>query len=490
MEREVGVPDLMTVFALIAVVLMVSALASGIVERAPLSFPMIFLGLGVLLGERGFGLVSISSHDQGLEAIAILSLSLVLFLDAVRLRFDELGRDWLAPALILGPGTILIIGVVSLAAALLLGLSLLQSLIVGVILASTDPVVLRDVMRDERIPSAVRRTLSIEAGTNDIVVLPILLVLIALANAGAGSAGEWAVLLAQVFLLGPLAGFAVGALASIVNKRVDSRFAIGRVYQALYGIGVVLAAFVAGEAVGGDGFLAAFAAGIAVVVLDTELCDCFLEYGEITAEMSMLLAFLLFGALLSTLVGTISLAPALALAGVTLLVARPLALGLVLRQAHMSSRARAFIGWFGPRGLASLLFALLLVRDGVPQAERLLAIIGVVVIVSVVAHGASVPPLAAAYARAVRRTTHAEERTGSATGLFGAEGEAAPRISLEELAALLAGPNPPIVLDVRTRSQYGRDPGQIPDSVRVAPDKVEEWARGRSKGETVAAYCT
>ncbi len=483
-------PDLLTVFALIAVVLMVSALASGIVERAPLSFPMIFLGLGVLLGERGFGILSVGSHDQGLEAIAILSLSMVLFLDAVRMQRDDLGRDWLAPALILGPGTILIICVVSLAAGLLLGLSLLQSLIVGVILASTDPVVLRDVIRDERIPSSVRRTLSIEAGTNDIVVLPILLVLIALERAEAGSAGEWAILLAQVFLLGPLAGFVVGGLASIVSKRVDSRFEIGRVYQALYGVGVVLAAFVAGEAVGGDGFLAAFAAGVAVVLLDTDLCDCFLEYGEITAEMSMLLAFMLFGALLSTLVGAIPLVPALALAGITIFVARPLALMLVLRRSRMSPRARAFMGWFGPRGLASLLFALLLVRDGVPQAERLLAIIGVVVAVSVVAHGASVAPLAAAYGRAVRWETHAEERTGSASGLFGMEANSAPRVAVDELAAMLDRPNPPVVLDVRSRSQYDREPDQIPGSVRVAPDKVEAWARSRPHGETVVAYCT
>ena len=108
-------------FALLAIVLTVSALASGLIERAPLSFPMIFLGLGLLMGEHGLGLLSLDVHHPALEIIATLSLALVLFLDAVNMQVDELRHDWLVPLLTLGPGTLLTIAGVAGAAYLLLG---------------------------------------------------------------------------------------------------------------------------------------------------------------------------------------------------------------------------------------------------------------------------------------------------------------------------------------------------------------------------------
>jgi NhaP-type Na+/H+ or K+/H+ antiporter len=297
-------------FMLVAVVLTISALASGIVERAPLSFPIIFLGLGFLIGERGFGLLTLGPEDPTLETIAILTLALVLFLDAVRMEAEEVRGAGLAPMLSLGPGTLIIISVAALGAYLLLGTSLVESLLLGTILASTDPVVLRDVVRNERIPRSVRRALSIEAGTNDIVVLPILLVLIAVANVEAASAVGWATLLAQVLVLGPLVGFVVGAVGAWLMSKADAAFGISREYQALYGIGLVLLAYAGAQSLGGDGFLAAFAAGLAVAVLNFELCDCFLDYGETTTEMTMLLSFILFGVVISEIALEVPLVPA------------------------------------------------------------------------------------------------------------------------------------------------------------------------------------
>ncbi len=483
-------PDLLTAFGLIAVVLLVAALASGVVERAPLSFPIIFLGLGVLLGPQALGLLALDAHDPTLEAIAILSLALVLFLDAVKLQFDEGRRAWLIPVLTLGPGTLLVIGIVAGAAALLLGLGPIPALLLGAILSSTDPVVLRDVVRDERVPAAVRRALTLEAGMNDVIVLPIILVLTALARAEVGGPLGWVVFLAQILIVGPLAGFAIGGAGSWLMNVIDRRMGIRREYQALYGIGLVLAAYVAGTAVGGDGFLAAFAAGAAVVLLNTELCDCFLEYGETTAEMAMLLAFIFFGALLSTLFGSIPLLATAALAAIVIFLARPLAINLVLLRAAVSPRARAFIGWFGPRGLNSLLFALLLVRDDVPQAELLLAITGLVVFVSVVAHGASATPLAAWYGRKAAAETLQEERESTAAGLFAQSPDAVPRITVPDLARRLADADPPLVLDVRTRSEYARDDTRIPGSVRVLPERVAEWAAQSPPGRPLVTYCT
>ena len=482
--------DLVLGMALIAVVLMVSALASGLIERAPLSFPMIFLGLGLLLGAGGLGAIDIAPHNPVLETVAIVSLSLVLFLDAVNLQVDELRSDWRVPMLALGPGTLLIIALVAAAAYLLIGTTPLQSLLLGAILASTDPVVLRDVVRDERIPRSVRRALSVEAGMNDIVVLPIVLILIALLRAEVGGALDWLRFLGELLVLSPLAGLLVGGAGAWLMGRADARWGIRREYQALYGIGLVLASYAAGQAVHGDGFLAAFFGGLAVTIFNVSLCDCFLEYGEVTAEMAMLLAFVLFGAVLSTLLGTVALIPALALAFLALGLARPLSLGLVLQRATMSNAARAFIGWFGPRGLNSLLLALLAVQAGVPGAEGLLAVAGVVVLVSVVLHGASATPLSAWYGRRVARQTLAEEREATATGLFQHDATAAPLVTPAELAARLAEPRPPIVLDVRTRSQYEQDDAQIPGSLRVPPDRIEEWAARADRERAVVAYCT
>lgn len=483
-------PDMLTAFALIAVVLIVAALASGIVERGPISFPILFLGIGVALGEHGFGLLSLDAHDHGLEVIGTLSLALVLFLDAVRLRFDEGRKAWLVPALILGPGTLIIIGVIALAAWWLLGLGRIAALTLGAVLASTDPVVLRDVVRDERVPVALRRILTLEAGMNDIVVLPILLVLAAIARAEAGGAGDWALFLARILIIGPAIGFAIGGVGSWAMAQLDARMDIRTEYQALYGVGLVLASYVGGTAVGGDGFLAAFAAGIAVVILDNKLCECFLEYGETTAEMAMLLAFILFGALLSTLVGTVPLVATLIVAAIVILIARPLAITVVLWPATISHRARFFVGWFGPRGLASLLFALLLVHERVPDAEYLLAITGLVVFVSVVAHGSTATPLAAWYGRQVTRETLAEERESTPGGLYGQQVVSIPRITPAELAARLASPDPPTVLDVRSRSQYQLDTSQIPGSVRVLPDHITEWADDHPEHHPVVTYCT
>jgi NhaP-type Na+/H+ or K+/H+ antiporter len=486
------VTDLIAAMGVLAIILTLAALASGIVERAPLSFPMIFLALGFLVGPLGLNWLQIDAHSRMLEVVATVSLALVLFLDAVNLQVDELRRDWYVPVLTLGPGTLLIIAGVAVVAWRIVGTAPIESLLLGAILASTDPVVLRDVVRDSRIPRSVRRALSVEAGTNDLVVLPIVLILIAVLRENVGSPGEWALFLGQLLILSPLVGLAVGGGGAWLMGKADAAFGIRREYQALYGIGLVLAAFAAGTVVRGDGFLAAFFAGLAITLFNVSLCDCFLDYGEVTAEMMMLLAFVLFGAVLSTLLGTIPLAAALALAVIALVAIRPGALYLVLMRARMSNAARLFLGWFGPRGLNSLLLALLAVQAGVPNAEWLLALAGAVVVVSVIVHGASATPLASFYARRVSAPgpALAEERESTFVGLFEDDPNDVARLSPEELQNLFASETPPVVLDVRSRAQYDQDDGQIPGSVRVPPDRVEEWIAAAAPDRLVVTYCT
>jgi NhaP-type Na+/H+ or K+/H+ antiporter len=486
-------PSLLTAFALFGAVLVLAPLASGVVQRAPLSFPIIFLGLGILLGDRGFGVLTLTPHDKSLEVVATLTLSLVLFIDALKLRLDEVGEDWVLPILTLGPGAIGTIALVSLGGHFILGFSTIDSILIGAILASTDPVVLRDVLRDERIPRAIRRTLGVEAGTNDIVVLPTVLVLIAVANSKAGGFLDWSEFLLKLLILGPVAGAVVGAVGGWAIGKADERFGIGKEYQALYGIGLVLVSYVAGVQVGGDGFLAAFAAGLTVTALDFELCDCFLDYGDVTAEMLMFLAFVLFGAVISSMSFPIPVGKMLLFAAVVIVVARPIAMWLVLRRAAISDVARRTIGWFGPRGLSSLLFALLVIESGLGSGERILSVVGVVVMISVLVHGMSATPLGAWYGQRLAEHTLAEERETAAIGLFRGEAGSGEvqRISVDELAELLDSPDPPIVLDVRTRSQFEEDSARIPGSVRVKPDHLLEWINSQEQHDRlVVAYCT
>jgi NhaP-type Na+/H+ or K+/H+ antiporter len=475
--------------AAMGAVLVLSALGAGLVDRAPLSFPVLFLVLGAALGPLGLGVLSVRADSTAVEVLATFTLSLILFLDAVNLERTQERRDLVTPLLALGPGTLLVVALGTAAAAWLLDLPLVLAGLVGAVLASTDPVVLRDVTRNAAIPASVRRALGIEAGANDVVVLPILLVLLAVARHRIATAADSLEFLAKLLVVGPLAGAAIGALGARFIVWVDARTPIRREYQSLYGVGLVLAAYGAGAIVGVDGFLAAFAAGLAVTIFDQKLCDCFLEYGAATAEIAMLLTFGLFGALLSGTVGQASLLPSLAFAAVTIFAVRPFAIALVLARARsLSWPARALIAWFGPRGLSSLLFALLVAREGLPRGEELFAVVGIVVVASVVLHGASGRPLAALYLRAAASRTLGEERESTATGLFAGAGEEVPRITPEELAGLIARPDPPLVLDVRTRSQ--RDEQQIPGSVRVRPDEVAQWARERSVRRRVVTYCT
>ncbi len=477
-------------------VLGVSALLAGLVARAPLSFPIIFLALGLILGDGTTGAISVDLDSEFLKVVAFATLALVLFLDAINLELAVVRREWVAPALTLGPGAGLVIALTAVVAMLVVGLDPLIAFIVGAVLASTDPVVLRDVLRDDRIPRTVRNTLSIEGGTNDLIVLPPILILAAVATHEATGALSWLGFIGELLIVGPLAGVAVGFGGAWLMSVMDARHPVRREWQSLYGIGLVLAAFAAGEYLGEDGFLAAFAAGAAVSLSSKTLCDCFLDFGEVLAELLMLLSFVLFGAVLSSILGDVAVSEALILGALAVLLIRPLAVGgvLSLRHTNLSPEARAFIAWFGPRGLNSLLLALLVVDAGVPEGPEVFGIVGVVVLVSVAVHGVTATPLASWYARRVEAATLPEERESTLLGAFGgrfATGpDDAPRIPAREVAELLGGPEPPLVLDVRSRSGYVRDPHRIPNSVRVEPGDVAAWGREEQPGRVIVTYCT
>ena len=484
-------PELfVSLLALTGAVILVSALLSGLLERSGLPQVAVFLALGAIIGPAGLGLLDVGVNSPILRVVATLSLVLVLFTDAVSLDIAEMRRNRVLALLVLGPGTLASAALIALAAWWLLGLPPALAAILGAALASTDPVLLRGLLRRPGLDRSVAQALRLESGLNDATLLPIVLVAMTLWGRSTPLPGnEWARLAVNMLVLSPGAGIAVGLLAVSALGLVKQRIGVRRDYESLYSLGVAFAAFAAAESVHGSGFLAAFAAGLTIAALDVELCDCFLEYGETTAEMALLFTFVLFGTSLIWSGFTVASLSTVLFTGAVLLI-RPVALLPALSLARgLTWRSRWLIAWFGPRGLSSLLLVLLPVFAGVPDAEPLLQVSCLVVLVSIVVHGLSpmillrespksasaqraFEPIAAAPANTestlvARQTRSAEAATNPAVRLKDSEFiEPAEFRELQEAKARV------VVLDARTDRTFNDSEFLARHAVRLNPDHV------------------
>lgn len=482
--------------ALIGLVILVSSLLSGAVERTGLPQVAIFLLLGAVLGPAGLGLVNLSLESESLQVIATLGLVLVLFSDAIGVDIGELRQERRLALRILGPGTLIPALLMAIAAWLLLDLSLPAAAILGASLASTDPVLLRTLIRHPVLPPRARLALRLESGMNDVILLPIVVLSMLALQRDPASPTEVGERVVGLFLLGPLLGAVAGYLAITLLDRVRKRVGVRRDYESLYALGVAFTAFAAAEAVGGSGFLAAFGAGLVIAALDVELCDCFLDYGEASAEMFLLLTFVAFGASLIWSGFTVADLRTVLFAAVALAI-RTLVLLPVLARAGLAARERQLIAWFGPRGLSSLLLVLLPVFAGIEGAGRLFAITCLVVLISVVVHGGGI---AWYLRRAARRAEPGGGPERLPTGPVATastrspeqEGELPERIALEEVQQLRREGTPFVLLDVRTERSYRDDTQKAAGARRFPPDDAVRLARERRLDPDVplVLYCT
>ena len=335
---------------------------------------------------------------------------------------------------------------------------------------------------------------------NDVILLPIVVLsMLALGGGGQGDTGRHVV---GLFLLGPTLGAAAGYVAITMLDQVRKRVGVRRDYESLYALGVAFTAYAAAESVGGSGFLAAFAAGLTVAALDVELCDCFLDYGEASAEMFLLLTFVAFGTSLIwtgikiASVGTLLFA-------VVALVARTLVLLPVLAAAGVKGRDRWIIALSGPRGLSSLLLVLLPVFAGIVGSEDLFAVTCLVVLLSVVLHGGGI----ALHLRSGTQRTQKTERTERETPERASTPQPAQqepiadsrqpiaafpeKITIDEVRALMASGAPVVLGDVRTERSWRDDDLQAKGAIRMPPDDAVRIAReiGLSHHATVVLYC-
>lgn len=483
--------------SLIGAVIIIAALLSGLIERSGVPQVGVLLALGAVLGPFGLELIDPKLDSPVLRVVSTLSLTLVLFTDALGLSLAEIRRHVRLTLLVLGPGTLLSAVLVTLMGKYLLGLPWAGAAVLGAALASTDPVLLRGLLRRPDLPGPARLALRLESGLNDIVLLPVVLVAMALQGARPlEGARDWSRMGLELFLLGPGAGVAIGLLGVATLDLVRRRIGVRRDYESLYSLGIAFAAFAAAESVHSSGFLAAFAAGLTISIFDVELCDCFQEYGETTAEMTLLFTFVLLG---SSLIwsGFAGAGWREVLFAVAVVLVRPIVFLLSLWPTRLDRRSLLLISWFGPRGLSSLLLVLVTVFAGMAGSDRLFALCSLVVLLSVVLHGGSLmllpksrkeqepaaePPRAPLLPAAPR-----SEVRGEAPSAL----EAPEKISIDEMRRLQAAGEEVIVLDVRTARSYETSGQVAPGAVRLDPERASfEAERLRLPREAwLVAFC-
>ena len=395
----------METVGIIAVAIIGFGLVSQRVQRGVVTPPMVFVLFGILVGPRALGLVDASLESHWIYLLAELALILVLFTDAARIDLQLLCREHDLPIRMLLLGLPLTIALGTMVGALLFGqFSIWEAAVLAAMLAPTDAALGQAVVSNPRVPVRIRQALNVESGLNDGMMLPVLLVLVATVGAAEPdqTAAYWVRFAALQVTLGPLVGLAVGYGCGKVVDRAAASGWMSRTFEQLSAIGIALLAFSLAEAVGGNGFIAVFCAGLAVGNFVRRLCTHLYEFAEAEGQLLTLLIFLVFGvAMVPVALDHVDMVVVLyALLSLTVVRMVPVALSLLGKR--LRGDTIVFLGWFGPRGIASILFALLVVEESeLSSREEILAIVVVVVLLSVLAHGLTASPAARWYAARV-----------------------------------------------------------------------------------------
>ena len=367
-----------------AALLVVGVLVSERAQRTVLSTAVIFLLGGFLLGSGVLDVIVLESDDPIVGGLAELALFSVLFTDGMRAGVADLRAAWRLPgrALLLGlPLTFLITAGL---AHVVVGLPWLESLLLGAVLAPTDPVFASAIVGREEVPQRLRHLLNVESGINDGLALPVVLILLSLA--GGTEAGGWA-LLEEILL-----GIAIGAVVPWVVLRLEHLpfLAATRNLQPLVAVSIGLLVLALCLATHANLFLGAFTAGVTVATVGPGFRHEFEQFGELLSELLKLAAILVFGALITPtfLFQEISLA-GWVFALLALVVARPLALGVAFVGSSLGRREQAAAMWFGPKGFASVVYGLIVLESGIDLADEVFHLVALVILMSMVAHSST-----------------------------------------------------------------------------------------------------
>ncbi len=387
--------------ALAAIVLAFAAISRRI-EGTRLTAPMFFTAAGLVVGVDALGIVDPEAEGVEIEAVAEATLAVVLFSDASRIDLTVLRKTLHIPARLLGIGLPLTI-LAGFAVALLViqELAWPEALLIAIILAPTDAALGQVVVTSKRLPVRIRQSLNVEAGLNDGICVPLFLIAlaIALAQEDAIGHGHAAQLVFEKIGYGVLIGVLAGAVCAAVVVHGTARRFVDDTWLQVVPLAGALLAFTLAEAIGGSGFIAAFVGGAAFGGMRRHRGGNVSHLIEQTGAILAAVTFVLFGAVLlgpaiRDLTWQIALYAVLSLTAIRMLPVAISMLGTGLRRPTV-----AFLGWFGPRGAASIVFALLVLEgESLPHESAILATAFVTVGLSVLAHGATAAPLARRYA--------------------------------------------------------------------------------------------
>ena len=387
--------------AVLGGLLVVGALLSSLSKRSFLSLTALFVVAGFALGKGGFDVLHFDARSGFVYQLAIVALVVILFRDGLEVDREMLPA-WRLPLRKLVLAMPITAAIVALVTHLVTDLDWTQSFLVGALLSPTDPVLSSSVVTNPRVPAVIRHSLNLESGLNDGLALPPVLALIAALNS---SHFTWWTFVLQDVGLGLLYGVAIGFLASLYIPSDGT----GR---ALYALGAGFFAY--GLTVlppHGNGFISVFVCAIVLGVRRPELRETFVRRAEDLVELVKLGIFVVFGALLTVHALFTDGWAAVAIVAVVFLVARPLGVWVALVGTGTRWDTKAFMAWFGPKGVATMTFSLLVLSRNVPGAGRIFDICALAVFTSILVHGLTDHPGSEWMARrAMRAERPAPER--------------------------------------------------------------------------------
>lgn len=371
------------------------------VTRADLTAPVVFVLVGGLLSWTG--LVDAPTAPETLKPLVELTLVWVLFSDAARVPVQDLRADLGLCVRLLAIGLPLtVLAGWGLAAWLFPGLGVGLALLVGAALAPTDAALGVPVVTNPAVPARVRRVITVESGLNDGIATPVVMLALALAASAEHVDGAPGVAQALAELaVGAVVGGAVGGSGGWLLRRARRRGWVAEDFAGIAVLALAIVAYAAAVAVDANGFVAAFCGGLAFGALAGRRGPAELVFLEEAGGLVSLLVWIAFGAIALPIMHDRVDPVTVVYALLSLTIVRMVPVALASVGAGLGRDTVLFVGWFGPRGLASLVFALLALEELGPGAEEAVTVIGLTVFVSVLAHGFSAGPLAARYGRAV-----------------------------------------------------------------------------------------
>jgi NhaP-type Na+/H+ or K+/H+ antiporter len=378
---DIGFGEAVLVFGgLLAVV----AALSGVMRGTVLSASVLSVALGILLA--AVDVVNVDPTDQSIVELVELALILTLFSDGMFVERELLRRHWSPVARSLIVAMPITMALLALAAkALFPDLSWAEAFLLGAVLSPTDPVVTSAVVTSRLVPSAVRHTLNLESGLNDGLALPFVLFFLVLASPG-GDAGTEAAKLAGEAVVGAAIGVFLGALGGRLHHRLPAGGLTAR-YEGIYAVGFALFAFGLADVTFGNGLIAAFVCGIAMAASERDVPEGFVEFAENASAILQVITFFVFGALIVATGFDHSIPPLVVFVLFALLLARPVAVMLSFVRTGLPRPQKLFMAWFGPKGVASMLFALFVLKSGVDDGGLIFDVAAIVIIASIAAHG-------------------------------------------------------------------------------------------------------